>query len=255
MTVHTAVGKLHQDFSERPPTGDEAEHTAGEVFHLKHISASADPVNRPGPYERAQARAGQILRNYAESYSEDFTRRRQVEVAFEVPVDQAVISGTIDLMLTVDPDNNILDASVIDFKAIQAGQDPEESEELHWTELALQVQLYAKAAREVLGQNARTGAVHLLKDNTRVNVPVVEEAIKAAVRNVEWTVRRILDGDFPMRPHSRKCADCDFKALCPRTPQGFRTDSQPPPIHVPGGRGTMMARAFSEFEEADGVSS
>jgi len=248
MTVHTAVGKLHQDFSERLPTGDEAEQIAVEVFHLKHISPSSDPVNRPAPYERAQARAGRILRDYAGSYSEDFNRRRQVEVSFEVPVDRAVISGTIDLMLTVDPDNHILEASVIDFKAIQAGQDPEESEELHWTELALQVQLYAKAAREVLGQNARTGAVHLLKDNIRVSVPVAEEAIDDAVGNVEWTVRRILDDDFPMRPHAKKCADCDFKALCPMRPENFRSDSPPPPIHIPGDRGAMMARAFSEFD-------
>ena len=36
----------------------------------------------------------------------------------------------------------------------------------------LQVQLYAKAANEVLGENARTEAVHLLRDNQRVEVPV-----------------------------------------------------------------------------------
>ena len=249
MTVHNAVGTLHQQFTERPPTGEEAERVAREVFHLKHVSPSADPENRPGPYERAQARAGEILKDYAEGYSEDFTRRRQVEVTFEVPVDQAVISGTIDLMLTVDAENNITEASVIDFKAIQAGQEPEESEELHWTELALQVQLYAKAAREVLGQNARTGAVHLLKDNTRVDVPVNDEAIGAAFANVEWAVGRIIEGDFPMRPQREKCENCDFRALCPKIPQAFGTDSQPPPIHIPDARGTMMARAFSEFEE------
>lgn len=248
LTVHTAVGRIHQGFVDRVPTPEEAEHVANETFHLKHVSPSADPENRPGPYERARARAAEILRDYVEDYSEDFNRRRQIEVSFEVPVNQAVIAGTIDLMLTVDEANNITDASVIDFKAIQGGEDPEQNERLHWTELALQVQLYAKAAQEVLGQNARTGAVHLLRDNVRVQVPVSDGAIIAAVRNVEWAVDRIIHDDFPMRPHRDKCEECDFKALCARNPQRFQTDTLPPTIHVPGPQTALMARAFSEFE-------
>lgn len=249
MTVHTAVGKLHKDFPHRAPTGDEAEEIARETFHLKHVPPSRDPDNHPGPFERARDRAGEIARSYAETYTDDFTRKREVEVSFEIPVHQAVISGTIDLILTMDRENNILEAQVVDFKAIQGGTEPEENEDLHWTELALQVQLYAKAAREVLGQNARTGAVHLLKDNNRVQVPVNDEAIQVAVGNVEWSVDRIITGDFPMRPHREKCEACDFKALCPKVPQGFQIDLQPPPIHIPGVTRTQMARSFSEFEE------
>ena len=98
--------------------------------------------------------------------------QRVVEQAFEIPVEHAVISGTIDLLLREDTDGNILEATVIDFKTMEGGPEPEENERLQWTDLALQVQLYAKAANEVLGENARTGAVHLLRDNQRVEVPV-----------------------------------------------------------------------------------
>ena len=98
--------------------------------------------------------------------------QRVVEQAFEIPVEHAVISGTIDLLLREDTDGNILEATVIDFKTMEGGPEPEENERLQWTDLALQVQLYAKAANEVLGKNARTGAVHLLRDNQRVEVPV-----------------------------------------------------------------------------------
>lgn len=249
-TVHTAVGKLHEVFPSRSPTGDEAEHLAREIFHLKHAPASRDPQNSPGPYERARDSAAEIAKNYAETYAEDFTRRRQVEVRFEVPVEQAVISGSIDLILHEDAEGNILDASVVDFKAIEGGEEPEASEKLQWTELALQVQLYANAAREVLGENARTGAVHLLKDNQRVEVPVPPEAVQAAVVNIEWAVDRIVAGDFPMRPHAAKCGACDFRALCPKIPQDFQTDTRPPLIHIPGVPGTQQARAFSEFDAA-----
>lgn len=246
-TVHTSVEKLHEVFSDRAPTGSEAEKLTEETFHLKHVFQSNDPQNNPGPYERARASASRIVRTYAESYADDFTRNRQLEARFEIPVENAVIDGSIDLMLKEDDQGNILDARVIDFKAMEGGDDPEENEALNWTELALQVQLYAKAATEVLGENAKTGAVHLLKDNQRVDVPVTDQAIDAAIKNVEWAVDRIIAGDFPMRPEADKCAACDFRALCPKTPQNFATEAVPPPIQVPGGDGTEMARAFSEF--------
>ncbi len=248
MTVHAAVCKLHEVYSDYAPTADEASGLASDIFHLKHVPRSSDPQNRPGAYERARDSASKTVKTYAETYSDDFTRKRQVEVRFEVPIEKAVIAGTIDLILKMDQEGNILEANVVDFKTMEGGDDPEANERLHWTELALQVQLYAKAAREVLGENARTGAVHLLKDNQRVKVPVTDEAVKAAVSNVEWTVDRILDADFPMRPERDKCETCDFKVLCGRTPEDFKTNTTPPPIHIPGSNGIKMARAFSEFE-------
>ena len=119
---------------------------------------------------------------------------------------RAVISGSIDLLLREDENGNILEARVIDFKPLEGGENPEDNDAVDWTELALQVQLYAMGAREVLGENARTGAVHFLKDNQRIDVPVDDAAVEAAVANVEWAVDRVLDGDLPMRPHPAKCA-------------------------------------------------
>ena len=98
----------------------------------------------------------------------------------------------------------------------------------------------------MLGENAQTGAVHLLKDNQRVFVPVDESAILAAVANVEWAVDRVIANDFPTRPEREKCEACDFRALCPKTPQLFHTDEVPPLIHLPGGS-ELSARAFSEI--------
>lgn len=246
LTVHATIGKLHELFPTVAPTVDDAAAIAGQNFHLKHIPPSSDPENRPGGFERARESAQRIARNYVQDYGDDFAHERQIEVRFEVPVTQAVISGAIDLLLRVNDAGDIVDANVIDFKAMEGGPDPEHNEQLHWTEMALQVQLYAKAAREVLGENARTGAVHLLKDNQRVEVPVDDAAVAAALANVEWSVDRIIAGDFPMRPHPTKCGRCDFRSLCRAAPQPFATDEVPPPIHTPGGE-IEMARAFSEY--------
>ena len=149
-------------------------------------------------------------------------------------------------VLKQDEAGRIVEAEVVDFKAIEGGDEPAANEALDWTELSLQVQLYAKAAQEVLGETARTGSVHLLKDDQRVSVPVDDEAIQAAVDNVEWAVNGILAGDFPSRPHPDKCAECDFVRICPRRVQNFRPAAQTPPeIHVPTGR--ELPRAFSQF--------
>lgn len=247
-TVHTSIEKLHEIYDDRSPTQDEVSTVVNDTFHLKHVFPSQDPENRPGPYERARNVVSNIVQTYVENYSDDFTRQKQVEVRFEIPVEQAVITGAIDLMLRQNEQGNITDASVIDFKSMEGG-DLEENEGLHWTELALQVQLYAKAARDVLGENAETGAVHLLKDNQRVDVPITPEAINAAVANVEWSVERIIEGDFPMRPQATKCENCDFKSLCPKIPENFRTNTTPPAIHIPLRDQQQMARAFSEADD------
>jgi DNA helicase II / ATP-dependent DNA helicase PcrA len=247
-TVHTAVEKLHQTFENAQPTAAQAREVAERVFHLKHVPQSRDSINSPGPYERGRAKAIEIVEDYCTSYAGDFQRSRQVEARFEIPAEGCVIAGAIDLLLKEDAEGRILEAEVIDFKAIEGGDEPQSNPELDWTELSLQVQLYARAAQAVLGENARTGSVHLLKDDQRVSVPVDEGAVNAAVQNVEWAVRGIIGADFPMRPHPRKCEECDFVNLCPRQPQEFRAPERPPEIQVPGGR--ELARCFSLFDAA-----
>ncbi len=243
LTVHAALGKLHERYPDAGPTLDEAESIARETFHLKHVPESRDP-DRPGPYERARDSAADILRTYADTYASDFARTRKVEARFEIPLQDAVISGSIDLMLREDENGDVLDAQVVDFKSMEGGDDPELNPALDWTALALQVQLYAKAAREILGENARTGSVHLLKDNQRISVPVDDAAIAAAVDNVEWAVGRILNDDFPMRPHPEKCAGCDFQAICPKQIEDFKTEERPPPLQIPGEAAGRTINAF-----------
>ena len=250
-TVHAAVGKLHEHYPQRPPTAEEAEEVAHGIFHLKHVPPSRDPVERPGAYERAKDASAEIVRRYAEDFGDDFVRHRQLEVRFEIPLRDSVLSGAIDLLLRLDDQGGILDASVIDFKSMEGGPDPENNPDLDWSELALQVQLYARAAVDVLDANARTGHVHLLKDGKRIEVPVDAAAVQAAVDNVEWAAERIIAGDFPMRPHADKCGECDWKRLCPQMREEFASEDVPPPLHLPGDRRTE-ARAIGQVTEQPG---
>ena len=246
-TVHSTIGRLHQKPGDAPPTPEQAAQIARENFHLKHVPPSGDPENRPGSYERGLERAAEMAADYARDYGADFEHQRQVEVRFEVPVAHAVISGSIDLLLRTDENSEVVEATVIDFKTMEGGPDPHDGEELEWTDLALQVQLYAKAATDVLGENARTGAVHLLKDGKRVQVPIDEDAVLAATANIEWAVKRIIEDDFRRRPHPDKCGACDFKLLCNQQREEFDSEDRPPPLHVPSSE-KRMALAFSQVE-------
>ncbi len=246
-SVHTSIQKLHELFPNVSPELDRVEQVVTDTFHLKHVPESADPVERPGAYENARTRAVEMVQEYVSDYGGDFERERQVEAVFEIPVANCLISGSIDLLLHEDTRGRILEAEIIDFKTIEGGEEPATAAKLDWTELALQVQLYARAADQILGQNARTGSVHLLKDNQRVEVPITREAVEAAVANIEWAAEGILSSDFPMRPHHEKCAECDFIKICSHVPEPFSSlDTEPPELYLPGRR--EMVRAFSLFE-------
>lgn len=247
LVVHSIIGKLHEKFRDRAPTESETSEIVEQTFHLKHVPQSKNPATSPGPYERAKESARGIALRYVSDYADDFQHSRQLETRFELPIKDAVISGNIDLLIRME-DDRIISAEVIDFKTMEGGDEPSENPDLEWTELALQVQLYAKAAQDVLGENARTGAVHLLKDGTRTQVPIHKEAIDAAIANMEWAVRQILKARFPMRPHRAKCANCDFRTICPKIPEEFGDNDVPPPVFLPDDRREMVP-AFRLFEK------
>lgn len=253
LTTHTAINRTHQLFANTAPTREEAEEIAEDVFHLKHVFPSRDP-EREGPYERARNASKRLVGNYAECYPEDFMQSRSLEQRFEIKADKALITGSIDLLLREDNDGNILEARVIDFKSMDFPEGQLNS--FFWINLSLQVQLYAYAADIVLGENAKTGSVHLLKaPNTeevpnRVNVPITDDAIESAIQNIEWAVNRIIEGEFPMRPSFGKCDECDFRKICSKQRQEFNSTEVPNPIHIPETNGTtdIRVRSFSDVE-------
>lgn len=249
LTTHTIIERLHQQYKTEAPTIDEVMEIVRNTFHLKHIFPSNDPINRPGPYERAYKSAEEIAKNYVISFAQDFERLREDEARFEINIGQALVSGAIDLLLKRDDRGNIIDAHVIDFKSMDT---PDDKTPNDWIDLSLQVQLYAYAANEVLGEQTKTGSVHLLKEQgskARVDIPVSNDAIDAAIGNISWAVDRILDDDFPMRPCTSKCQNCDVRRICAKVPQSFKVDKVPPSVYVPTKDTTAMIRAFSEFED------
>lgn len=242
-TTHTILERLHQIYKDRVPTEKEIFDMIEDTFMLKHVFPSNDPQNRPGSYERAKKLVHEIIKKYVNTYADDFGRIRQDEARFELLVDKALITGSIDLLLKEDVTKNINVAEVIDFKSMEI---PNELEEFDWREMALQVQLYSRAAKEVIGENAEMGYVHVLKSNKRIKVPVDETSIKNAIGAIEWAVKGILQEDFPMRACTVNCRSCDYRALCRQEREVFKRKELPPVINTPVGEQVIAA-----FEEGD----
>lgn len=54
-----------------------------------------------------------------------------------------------------------------------------------------------------------------------------------------------------MRPHPDKCGACDFRAICPKQVEDFKTDDQPPPLIVPGEAEGKIVNSF-DIEAVNG---
>lgn len=237
-TTHTILERLHQKYKDRIPTEQEIVDMVEDTFMLKHVFPSNDPINRPGSYERAKSLVHKIMREYVNEYSSDFCRIRQDEVRFELLVENALITGSIDLLLKEDKEKDIMSAEVIDFKSMEV---PNELEKFDWREMSVQVQLYSRAAREVIGENAETGYVHTLKNNKRVKVPIDNESINNAIGVLEWAVKGIMQDDFPMRACKSNCNGCDYKAFCRQERESFKRKDIPPAINTPTGHKIIAA--------------
>lgn len=237
-TSHTTLERLHQTFKDRAPTDEEVERIVEETFMLKHVFQSTDPINRPGSFERAKALLKRILKDYSSQYATDFGRLRQDEARFEISLNDALVTGAIDLLLQEDPARGITTADVIDFKAMET---PDDGTEYDWRDMSVQVQLYSKAAKEIMGEDVETGYIHTLKDNKRTAIPVDNESVNNAIKTIEWAITGILASDFPQRACEKSCLRCDFRALCAKRKEPFKIVERPPQINTPTGLKTIAA--------------
>lgn len=247
-TSHTTLERLHQQFKNNAPTPDEIIKVVEDTFMLKHVFPSNDPINHPGSYERAKNLLQRILQEYSVRFASDFGRLRQDEARFELSVKDALITGAIDLLLKEEPERGITTADVIDFKTMEL---PDDSVDYDWRDMSIQVQLYSKAAKEIMGENVETGYIHTLKDNRRTAIPVDNDSVNKAIGIIEWAVSGILSNDFPMRPCKTNCDKCDFRAMCSQKRQSFSRSDIPPTISTPNGDKVIAAFDVEEDEYDD----
>ncbi len=201
--VHNILNLLHKIAQQNNliPTPEIAAELLKEHFYLRYAADEQEET-----LKRSALRS--ILR-YLGLWREDFSLSVKTERPFEMDVENALLSGSIDLLKRKDGNENILE--IIDFKT---GNEKRMNEEL-----MLQVQLYTVAARNALNLNVEKAYVHFLDDEkqARIEVLTTPKQLENAMNTVKDAIKGITTRRFNRNPKSPKiCNDCDWGRICPK---------------------------------------
>ena len=202
--IHNILNILHKLAQQQKgeiPKEEKVVELLREQFYLRY--AAEKQMNR---LSRSALRS--ILK-YLGMWKEDFTLSVKSERPFEMELENALISGTIDLLKRQNTNEEVLE--IIDFKT---GNERKLDEELH-----LQVQLYTLTSRNALNLDVQKAYVHFLDDEKqkRAEILVTPSQLDLALQTVTDAVQGITGRRFNRNPRNlRVCEGCDWKKICPR---------------------------------------
>jgi len=201
LQIHNLLNRIHAENHDKAPSESEVEELAEKEFFLRYTRGEI--------YNNMKGKTKEILRNYINSFGEDFPLKLEIEKPFEFVLDDALISGQIDLITKIDSETQeILDVNLIDFKT-EKKEGRRERNPLN----KLQLRLYAIAAGRALGLKPKQSHVHYLTDNVRFKVDISLEKIKKARETINGAVQGIKKRNFKRNP-DKHCEECDFSLLC-----------------------------------------
>ena len=200
--IHNILNLLHKVTQQTGfiPTDEQIAQAVIDHFYLRYAADEQQETLRKSALRS-------VLR-YVGMWHEDFSLSVKTERPFEMDVDNALVSGSIDLLKRRYPNDDILE--IIDFKT---GNERKLDEDLH-----LQVQLYTVAAREALSLDVQKAYVHFLdvKKQQRVEILITPQQLKLAMQTVKDAITGITTRRFGRNPRNKKvCEGCDWRKTCP----------------------------------------
>jgi DNA helicase-2/ATP-dependent DNA helicase PcrA len=201
LQIHNLLNRLHIANNEVAPSEQQSDDLTESEFFLRYT--------RGVILDNMKRKTKEILKNYIKSFSNDFRLKLETEKPFEFVLDNALISGQIDLITKIDPDTQeVLDVNLIDFKT-EKKEGRRERDPLN----KLQLRLYAIAAGKAFGLNPVQSNVHYLSDNVRLKVDISDEKLKKARAVIHNAVQGIKNRNFSRNP-GEHCKECDFNKIC-----------------------------------------
>jgi len=162
-----------------------------EDFHMPYVGGDV--------LKTFQNKALDTLVNFAEKYADDFGRIEEVEYRLEFPVDEATVTGRVDVLM-----RDKSDFEVRDYKTSEEART--------FDEAAIQVQLYSLGLTG-LGRKISKGSVAYLEEADIREVPINDDGLTKAQSEAENCVREIKGCNF--KPcASKTCGSCDWKSIC-----------------------------------------
>ncbi len=197
--IHEALERFYDRKLPVEPTEDEL---VGFLYETWDSSGFAD-VDRD-EQKRWYHQGQQVLRRYHQRVAGRYRLPVATEAWFELPVDNAVVVGSID-RVDADDDGGL---RVVDYKTNKRVRDR--------TAVArsLQLAIYALACEHLYGELPVEVSLDFVVAGIEVAVGIDEIDLDAAREAVRTTADAVLAASFPPTP-SRLCDWCDFKAICP----------------------------------------
>lgn len=196
--IHNILNILHTRYKDKSPTEEEVLDVVDENFYMRYA-----------PHQfavRFKDAAEKVVKTYVDRFCGDFHRILETEKSFEFILGDALISGAIDLIKTVDDQGNLRGIEIVDFKNREAGEFTVDHEK--------QLKLYAIASLRALGLDPKKAIVHHLDDNSLSEVDISLGALKKTENEVSETVTKILNRQFPKTTDKTNCRKCDYQYLC-----------------------------------------
>ncbi len=159
----------------------------------------------PDDYQEQEYRkAGrEQLEAFHRSYSAVPARMLYQEKTFELPLEHdVVVTGRMDQVNRGDDG-----IEIVDYKT---GKPRDEKR----ARTDLQLSIYALAAREVLGLDAKRLVLYNLMTNEAVATTRDAKALSATKEKIDMVASQIRAGDFHAKP-GYLCKYCDYRLLCP----------------------------------------
>lgn len=155
-------------------------------------------------FERLKKGARKMLTGFVQKYGNDLHRIEEVEYRLEYPIQNATITGKVDVILK---DGGELE--VRDYKTSEKARTFEE--------ICTQIRLYTSGL-QCLGRPVKTGSVVYLEDERKEpnvkSVNVDSYLLDIAKKNAEMTIDGIVKGRFNASPGKQNCKRCDHKPIC-----------------------------------------
>jgi DNA helicase-2/ATP-dependent DNA helicase PcrA len=204
--VHNIINMLHKKAQKtgKIPSLEEVEDITDKHFYLRYAAKEQ--------METLKKSAVKSIQNYVKLWKEDFSLTVKTERAFEYDVENALISGSIDLLKRENVSEDILE--IVDFKTGKQRKAQVEEDAI------LQAQLYTIAAREALDLNIKKAYIHYLDAASkpeRVEALTTPKQLEYAKKTIIQAVNGITSRRFRRDAKGIKtCNQCDFKILCPK---------------------------------------
>jgi DNA helicase-2/ATP-dependent DNA helicase PcrA len=202
--IHNLLNRIHTVHEDSIPTNEQIESLTESEFFLRYT--------RGVIFDNMKEKSKSIIKNYVATFQDDFPLRLETEKPFEFVLDDALISGQIDLITRVNAESpDVLDVNLIDFKT-EKKEGRGERDPFN----RLQLRLYALAAGKALNLNPINSCIHYLSDNIRFDVSLGNDKLEEARNTINQAVQGIKQRNFG-KNCGEHCSNCDFTMICSKT--------------------------------------